>query len=372
MTRRLTGVAIALVVITLALAALDRALAKVESAELHSTAQRAYLAGNSLLQAGKAGEAIDPLRQAHAVERENPDYELALITAFIDSGRTADAEPLMNEMLQREPNDGQVNLIAARLRTKEGNAAEAEAYYHRAIYGEWPDDPAGHRIAARLELIDYLIKANDLIKTNRQQELLAELVSLDAEPKANADARKRLASLFLLAGSPARAADIYREMAAKDPKNIAAYEGLGEAELEEGQYAAARAAFSQAFFRSPNDESIQSHLQILNTVVALDPELRKLTSGDKYRRSIHILDMARTGLAECLAKDSRPESDESTKLMSAAGAMASSTAPAHVTNEAAESVLSLAEAVWRARNQACPASSEEEDVLNLLMKKLAS
>ena len=86
------------------------------------------------------------------MERENADYELALITAFIDTGRTTDAEPLMNEMLQREPNDGRANLIAARLKVKEGNAADAEAYYHRAIYGEWPDDPASHRIAARMEL----------------------------------------------------------------------------------------------------------------------------------------------------------------------------------------------------------------------------
>jgi tetratricopeptide (TPR) repeat protein len=367
MTRRLTGVVIALIVITLALTALDKALAKVESAELHSTAQRSYLAGTRLLAAGKAGEAIDLLRQAHSVERENPDYELALITAFIDSGRTADAEPLMNEMLQRVPNDGHVNLIAARLRVREGNDADAEPYYHRAIYGEWPDDPAGHRIAARMELIDDLTKRGELTKRG-----LAELVSLDAEPAAGVDVRKRLARLFFLAGSPARAADIYREMAAKDPKDIAAYEGLGEAELEQGQYNAARAAFSQAFFQSPNNASIQSHLQILNTVVALDPELRKLTSEEKYRRSIHILDMARTGLSQCAAKNSQAGTDESARLMSTAAAAISSRGPAHVTNEAAESVLALAEAVWRARNQACNASSEEEDVLNLLMKKLAS
>ena len=188
MTRRPTGVVIALIVITLALAALDRALAKVESVELHGTAQHAYLAGNSLLTAGKADEAIDFLRQAHSVERENPDYELALITAFVDSGRAADAEPLMNEMLQREPNDGHVNLIAARLKVREGNVLEAEAYYHRAIYGEWPGNPALHRVAARMELIDELIKRGELTKRG-----LAELVSLDAEPVAGTDVRKRLA-----------------------------------------------------------------------------------------------------------------------------------------------------------------------------------
>ena len=142
-----------------------------------------------------------------------------------------------------------------------------------------------------------------------------------------------------MADAPGRAAEIYREMSAKNPKDIAAYEGLAEAELEQGQYNAARAAYSQAFFQSPNNVSIQSHLQILNTVVALDPELRKLTSEEKYRRSIHILDMARTGLAQCVAKNPQAGADESARLMAAAASTVSNRGPAHVTNEAAESVL---------------------------------
>ena len=158
----------------------------------------------------------------------------------------------------------------------------------------------------------------------------------------------------------------------KDPKDIAASEGLGEAELEQGQYNAARAAFSQAFFQPRTIRRFRAHLQILNTVVALDPALRKLTSVEKYRRSIHILEMARMGLDQCVAKNPQASTNESARMMTSAAATISSPGPAHVTNEAAESVLSLAEAVWRARNQACNASSEEEDVLNLLMKKLAS
>ena len=278
---------------------------------------------------------------------------MALIAALIDAGETSDAEPLINEMLQRQPNDGRVNLIAARLMNTEGKPADAEAYYHRAIYGEWSNDPDGRRIAARMELID------QLIKRNRKQELLAELISLEAEPTASAEIRKRLAQLFLLADSPARAADIYRVMTTKNPKDIAAYEGLGEAELEQGQYNAARAAFLQGFLQSETTRPIQSHLQTLNTVVALDPTLRKLTSEEKYRRSIQILEMARTGLAACVAKT--PEFP----------AMPGKP-PAHVTNEEAENVLTLAESVWRARNQACSARSEEQDALNLVMKKLAS
>jgi tetratricopeptide (TPR) repeat protein len=354
-----------LIAIVTALSLLDRFLTKVESAEVHATAQRSYTVGSRLLAAGNPAKAIEPLRDAHAAERQNPEYELALIRAEMEAGKTADAEPLMNEMLMREPNDGQVNLIAARLITKEGDDTDAEAYYHRAIYGEWKNDPAAHRITARMELI------GDLVKRGKKQELLAELISLGAEPAASPKVREQLAELYSLAGSPSRAAEIYREMTAKNPNDTGAYEGLGEAELEQGQYNAARSAFLQGFFRDPNNASLRSHLQTLNTVVGLDPTLRQLTSREKYRRSTRILDMTRTGLASCLEKN--PEAGASdARLLAAADAALSNKVPAHVTNEAAESVLALAEAVWRARNGACSARSEEEDVLNLLMKKLAS
>jgi thioredoxin-like negative regulator of GroEL len=361
MKSKMTGVAVTLAAIIAALFALDRFLAKVESAELHSAAQNSYLAGSRLLDAGKAAEAADLLRAAHSTERGNSDYELALISALTRAGRTADAEPLMNEMLQRAPNDGRVNLIAARLRVREGNAGDAEAYYHRAIFGEWPAEAPGRRIEARVELV------NQLINSGKRQELLAELISLEAEPAAGADVRKRLAGWFLLAGSPARAADVYRAMVASDPKDLTAAEGLGEAELEQGQYAAARTAFLQAAFQHPNDASTRGHLEILNTVVALDPTLRQLTSEEKYRRSMRILDMARSGLAQCPGEN---------PLFASVSAALSARAPAHVTNEDSEKVLALAEQAWRARGETCEGASPKADAgdaeaLNLLMKKLA-
>ncbi len=142
---------------------------------------------------------------------------------------------------------------------------------------------------------------------NQKQELLAELISLEAEPLANAEIRKRLGELFLLAGSPARAASVYQALVEKDPKDIAAYEGLGEAELEEGRYRPAREAFLRAFFRDPNNTSIRARLQTLNTVAELDPTLRQLTSAEKYSRSVGILDLTRAALGSMPGEDSRRE-----------------------------------------------------------------
>ena len=360
--------ALAIVLVVIGLGAVDQFLARVESAEIRNSAQRSYLTGTRLLADSKAAEAVDALRDAHALERSNADYELQLITALMADGKSAEAEPLLTEILQRQPNDGRANLIAARLTVQKGNTAEAEAYYHRAIYGEWSGDAAAHCVSARMDLIDLLARKS------QKQELLAELISLEAQSTVSVDIRRRLAELFLFAGSPSRAANVYEALIKTDPKDITAYEGLGDADLEQGQYAAAHEAYLRAFYRDPNNASVRAHLQTLNTVTGLDPTIRRLTSAEKYRRSIRILDMTRAALDPCPA----PAPDESRQqLLKTAETTIAAKAPAHVTNEAAEGVLSLAEQVWHAGAQACEDKSprskpRDQDALDLIMDKLGS
>jgi len=366
MKSSLTGAVIGIVALIIGLTALDQFLAKVESSELHSTAERSYTQGTRLIREGKAAEAVDRFRSAYAIERDNREYELALIAALIDIGNTPEAGMLMDEVLIRDPNDGRTNLTAARLMVKEGKIADAEAYYHRAIYGEWPDNPAANPQAVRMELIDLLSKRG------KKQELLAELISLEAEAGKDPEIQKRLAKLFLSVDSPARAASIYQTMVARNPEDVDAYEGLGQAELEQGEYPAAHTAFDQAFRRDPDNASIRSHLQTLNTVVELDPTVRRLTSEEKYRRSRRILELASMGLRQCISSHLVGGSDDVGKVLAAADATAASKAPAHITNEMAEGILNMAEAVWRAQNRACAGASPPEEALGLIMKKLAS
>jgi tetratricopeptide (TPR) repeat protein len=367
---RITGPALwlaaILAVVVVALTALDRFLAATESAEVQSSARNAYLAGSRLLQAGKANEAVESLRTAHALVRENIDYELALVTALMDAGQTAEADPLMDDALQREPNDGQTNLIAARLAAKKGNAEQAGSWYHRAIYGEWPDSAASRRrLAARMELVDLLASKG------QQQELLGELISLQAEAPDDEAMQGRLAKLFLTAGAPRRAAGVYQALIAKNPEDRDAYAGLGEAELEDGNYRDAHMAFFRAFLKSPNDASIRARLELLNTVTELDPTPRQLPTAEKYRRSLMILEMARASLEQCMAPSGTP-SGEKAQLLAEADAAAANTPAARVTNELAEKALGVAEKLWRAKVKECGPAAAGEEPLRLIMEKLAA
>jgi tetratricopeptide (TPR) repeat protein len=259
--------------------------------------------------------------------------------------------------------------------TRAGKVAEGEAYYHRAIYGKWAGNASERRVSARMELIDLLAMRN------QKQELLAELISLEADSPANLDIKRRLADLFLQAGAPGRAANVYGALAAKDPHDIRAYEGLGEAELEQGEYRAAHEAFLRASRVNPTDKSLQANLQTISTVTGLDPTQRQLTSAEKYRRSVRILNMVRTLFDECAARNppgtSALNSAENRDVLRTADAMTGGKAPPRVTNEAAEGVLSIAEKLWHAEKTACPANRAgidalDQSALDLIMRKIAS
>jgi tetratricopeptide (TPR) repeat protein len=348
-----------LAVVAVGLAVADRFLAKIEASETSASAKRSYDKGSRLLEQGNTTGAVDFLREAHGLDRQNPQYSLRLVSALSASGRTSDAAPLLQSLLQREPNDGEANLEAARLAVKSGNLTEAQAYYHRAIYGEWQGNVNRQRNDARMELV------NLLVEKNRKQELLAELIELEAQPGASTGTQKRIAELFLFAEAPARAAAIYRSLADADPRDIAANEGLGNAELQLGQYRAAHDAYQRAFMQAPNNTSVRAHLQVLNTVTGLDPTLRTLTSAEKYRRSVRILQMARESLERCGEVGHE-------ELLKVADDQMGSAIPPHVTNEDAEGVLAIAEKLWQAEQQCDGAKATDMNPLALVMRKVAS
>ena len=348
------------------LATLDRFLANAQNVEVRRMAQRSYLDGLDFRRAGKVKDALEAFQKAHALERGNTEYELELIDALIAAGKPDEAERLISDVLDREPNDGRANLLGAHLMIAKGKTAEAESYYHRAIYGEWPQDAGAHRVSVRMELADFLAKKPE------HQELLAELLPLQEEAGKDPTTEQHLAQLFLVAGSPSRAAEEYHALIKQDPKNAAAYVGLGQTELQSGEYRLAREAFLTASAYKPADPSVRRQLELASTLAALDPTSRKLTSMEKYRRSLRILDLARSDLEQCIANHLAPESDATLQLLTSANEALTSKPPKDITNEIAEKVLSLAEQAWQTRVKLCgPATSWDEEPLRLIAERLA-
>lgn len=360
------GLTLAVGAVIAALAAADVSLEKTEQAEAAKSARRAERNGHQLLARGQPAEAVDAFRKAHALERDNAGYELDLIQALMAANKLQEAEPLMSEILEEESNDGQANLVAARLASKQGHINSADSYYHRAIYGDWHGHVAEHQIEVRMELIDFLIAHG------KQDELLAELLPLEEEAAKDTSLQPKLAKLFLAAGSPTRAEGMYRELIKREPRNGSYYAGLGEAELDLGNFRAAHTAFAAAVARDGNNPTWRERLSLATDLNNLDPTARWLSATDKYSRSIKILQLATTDLQQCITNHPELATDDAKQLVSDAQAALAAKPPENPTNEMAEGALSLAEHVWRTRTSLCGNSTAaDEESLRLIMDKLA-
>lgn len=342
---------------------IDTFLARMEQAESQAQAARLLAEGQRLAKEGRPLEGIERFRSALAAAPGNMEAQLALAQELLAAKKLTDAKALLTDMLVRDPTDGTVNLLMARALAKEGRTAEAITYYHTAIYGRWPKDPAANRVSARFELIDLLVKDGD------KRELLAELLPQQDEAPTDVQTRMRIGRLFILSGSPARAAEIFRQILRQDPQDAEACAGLAEAQFAEKNFRGAQAEFSAAARLKPGDGQIQKRLDLTDEILALDPTKRGIRASERYSRSAKLVELALEELSRC-AGPSPPEAIETLKSQ-ASGAL-KSRVRAGRESEAADDDLELAEELWQARKKFChepaPASAEP---LALVLDKLA-
>ena len=337
----------------------DTALARVDVIERKSYAAREFTTGQRLITEGKVEEGIEHLRAATTLDGENSSYGVALAQAILADGHPREAEQLLLPLLERNETDGSANLALARVLTKEGKIEQAKSYYHRAIYGLWPTDANKSRTAARFELIDVLARSN------AKQELLAELLPIQDDSTNDLTQRKRIAHLFVVAGSPARAVVIFREILRRDSKDADAFVGLAEAALSLGDFATARTDLLAAQKLTPADSiSLVSRVALTDSVISLDPTQSGLTLPEQVRRSRNLVQTTLTSVRKCLGVQAPQVAValDSATLLLVSGAAAGQA-------QSVEQNLSLAEQLWGLRRSRC-APDREDGALALIHNRI--
>jgi tetratricopeptide (TPR) repeat protein len=246
---------------------------------------------------GENVEAIDRLKDALAIERDNRDYQRALAQAQLAAGKGDEAEATLTGLLQNDSTDGPANLLLARVLVKEGQFAQAISYFHRAIYAHWSEDASGNRLKVRFELIDVLAQRNS------KEELLAELLPVQDQSPGDLRTRLRMGRLFLVAGSPPRAADVFRAILHDVP---APPTGLGDADLARGNYREAQKDLLTALRLKPNDQAARQTLEVCNKVLMLDRTIRGLGRAERFRRSVKLVELALVATAQCVGPTAEP------------------------------------------------------------------
>jgi tetratricopeptide (TPR) repeat protein len=341
--------------------AIDTSLAKLEEAESRSEARQVFQEGTRLAAEGRNLDAADQFRTALSDERTNPVYQRALASALLAAGKIADAEAVLTDRLQHDPTDAAASLVMARALVRDGKLREGISYYHRAIYGRWDQDSLVNRVHARFELIDLLAR------NGARRALLAELLPLQDDAPTDVATRKRVARLFITAGSPVRAVEIFQDILRHGGGDADTYAGLGEAEFEQGNCRAALTSLETAARLDPGNAGIAARLAVCHQVVALDPTLRRLSSAEQYRRSLTLVDLALGSLASCAGP--APVRPVTAAIDSARAALAQRAREPR--EEAVGANLDLARRVWQVRRQECPKPVQDsEKSLALVLDKL--
>jgi tetratricopeptide (TPR) repeat protein len=327
---------------------IDTVLVRTEKAESRAAAARAHQNGMRLMGQSRYVDAAGQFDEALSLARENPSYTLALAQALLAADRLPKAEATLSDLLQRDGTGGASNLAMARVLAKEGKFMDAVSYYHRAIYGRWTSDAPRNRVQARSELVDFLV-AN-----HSTEGLLAELLPLQQEAPGDLGTQKKLAFAYIAAGSPARAAELFRDILRREPQDPDGYAGLGEAEFARGNYRAARVSFEAVLRLRPLDASSRQRLDLSNEVLALDPAQRGLSREDQYQRSLKILHLAVASATSCLVS---PMSTTTKDLIDSADRVMKQRIHEERDAEAMEENMQLADRIWQIRRSECGAAS---------------
>jgi tetratricopeptide (TPR) repeat protein len=343
----------------------DSFLERVDRRETMAEAQRSFVEGQALAAAGRNAEAVEQFRSALTNARNNRDYQLALANALLAVGKMAEAASTANEVLERDSTDGAANLTMARIDFLEGGIENAESYYHRAIYGRWPSDAARHRTEARLELIDRLSR-QDLTRPDARQELLAELLAVEGDV-TDVATRKRLAHLYLAAGSPSHSAQLFQTIVHERHDDGDAYAGLGEADLAQRNYRQARADFETALHYERGNVDIRKRLDLTDEVLGLDPMTRGLSAAERYGRSALLLKLTNDALNGCAGQN--PSPDIADLLNKSARALESRVGHAQE-SDAVDSNMDLALELWKARGKVCGPLADQEQPLAMVLAEV--
>ena len=155
--------------------------------------------------------------------------------------------------------------------------------------------------------------------------------------------------------------------APKSTPNAGAYAGLGDARLAEANYSSARDALRTAHRLNPQDQQVEQKLALADKVLGLDPTLRRLSSAERYARSLKLLEGSVGGLEQCLAVDGPPSAATKDAIDQAHEVLSSHRRP-RVLADSTESNITLAEQLWVAHQQSCKTAPVDEALRRVLVR----
>jgi tetratricopeptide (TPR) repeat protein len=340
--------------------------------EHRQIAERHYVRGEQLSQAGNLDEAVEEYHAAMMMDRDNLVYQQALARVLYRRGSLAEAKSYLRPLLERDPIDGPTNLMMARTLAQERglparrgfsppSLEQVEDFYRRAVYGQWPEDESSRRFAARFELIDLLRVSG------RRNQAVAELAALADEIPGDRNMQVRVANLLYESGAAEQSSEIIRGLLKDSPRDADLYAALARAEFELGNYAGAGEAYRSAIRWKPDSPDLRQRLEVVNDIISLDPADPRLRQAERMSRARRLLRRAVAVAGECL-KSKPPKTAPLTELLAKAEDFTNSGASAG--DEAVETGFGFAEQIWTEARNACGSIEKRDEALAKVLSRV--
>jgi tetratricopeptide (TPR) repeat protein len=296
---------------------------------------------------GALDAALDHYRAALALERDNRLYRRTVALALLQLHQYSEAERHLDELLEQDPVDAEANLLRARLAARRGLVENTEAYYQRAIYGRWPGDERGQRIAARFDLLAWLEQIGAMDRAR------AELLRLQVEVPDTPSLQQQLARHFVTVGEPFQAVQILRGQMSRHPEDAALARQLMATALGAGRLEDARLAARRVVALNPSDDTSRRRLGELNEALSLDPTRRRLSTAERVRRSGQLLARTIALVENCPAVSPMVSSPETVERLMSARQLLDQQTTLATRNTLIDERISVAESLWNIYGPRC-------------------
>ncbi len=282
-----------LVLITMVCFALTHAYSQAYDRRRSALGLEWFERGKRELRDNRPTAAVEDFRTALFYAPRNRDIGMHLAEALLEASRTEQALNYYLSLWQSTPNNGLINLQLARLYARKGDTVNAEGYFNRAVFGDWPENAAENRQAASLELIHFYLDRGDFGHAESQLILLSG--NLPEDPQLHT----RVANLYARVGDDQRALNQYREAIQLDPNYVPAIQGAGEATFRVGDYHSAQSYVTRVLRLDEANPSAKNLLVILQSVLLLNPYERGISEAEKAKRALRAFAVASNRLQSC-------------------------------------------------------------------------
>jgi tetratricopeptide (TPR) repeat protein len=250
-------------------------------------------AGEVNLQTSRAQLAIEDFRNSLLYSSDDPNTELKLAEALAAQGQLDEAENYLLNLRNSDPESSPINLELARIAARRKTVDAAVGYYHDAAYGQWPDGSHDNRVAARTELIQFLLQ------NGRRDQARAEALSLAADNPADPTIGIASAGYLVQTGDPQSAFDEYQRVLRTAPTNAEALVGAGHTALALDDFSNADRYLTRAIGRGAKDPTLAQDRDVAAAAAALDPNDDRITDRERLQRTLDIFNDAEQRARTC-------------------------------------------------------------------------